>query len=404
MKFTVLITLVMIALVGFVGVVSAEQGLLYYDYSDLTGIESSHNPDTPIDAKGNMRYFQVEKIENFPKVEHMVIGINQNVYTYSSKAGLTNWDCNFTAKIYGGPIIGTGRFYCTKTSSTHAVLAYEFDDYDIGQLTGNYKVDFKLDENDAYIMAKAFKGYGTLTDTVLGHFNLIYNIHGEYIKNVCTVYQRTQFHQSLGYYYDYDLNTMDLKLKRNSNTNNVLITDQDGNIRLDDTTSGDLNLFYADVFWLRVNVTNSYTDYVWTNVLPLAVQYDVIKDPKNPVLGNVTPSEIDINAYRASIIALPLIGNMSEPYLDFVDDMYTDAFAMAKTVIDTLMYPVDLVNYNMITVTDILKKSIDDIDDRFGILTAPMTKIIVAIPEKVMGFFVFALGLDIIKIILAWRV
>lgn len=400
-----------VMLIGNIGIVSAEINVLNFEHkTSNVAITKTWNNGNSFMPHGQIMF---ENIANYASVSKIVISDERtNKLNIGGITGdypeITQLETSFILRTKSGVQVGKGthetyRFISDGVSTGSTEILY-IAEWDIGSLSGNNILYYDYGDPQQIVYHTIGTSSGISSSPNEGYVLCLSN-YGHKFALTVRVYNEYNFDQDLYYNYDDDLGQMDITLERNNFWSNLTLLYNTTNEVITISKSADNfnRLHILDGQAVKVILTNSM-GVEWSNVIPSGIQYDFKKEPKNPVLGNVTSSEIDINAYRASIIALPLIGNMSEPYLDFVDDMYTDAFAMGKTVIDTLMYPVDLVNYNMITVTDILQKSIDDFDDRFGILTAPMTKIIVAIPEKVMGFFVFALGLDIIKIILAWRV
>jgi hypothetical protein len=281
-----------------------------------------------------------------------------------------------------------------------------FDTWDVRGMTGGKTLYIHIDDSDCSLNICLMNHPGSIvTSGTLSSFYLN-TAHPKtfYHNSVTTVYQNIDFHQSLSYSHDFDKRLTKIKLNRYEIPTDCVIVDQTGTGRLMDNTDDDLENTFDNVTYLTISLANPYTEDIWYHRIPMSIQYDFLEPGGNSTLSNLPEYQINLPSYRDDILALPVIGNMSEPYLNFVDDMYTDALMMAKNVIDTLMYPIDLMNENFGFVISTLQNGIDDISDSFTLLTAPMVKIVTAIPEKVMGFFIFALGLDIVKVVLAWRV
>lgn len=408
MKIIGLITVSLIALLLFTGIVSAELNEL--NFGDKTSIVDTtvFTYKYPQYCYGSkmMRIADITKYSGVSKIVSVTDGLNQ-VYSggsWSYYTSISEVSTTFTLK-HGVTLIGYGTVTSYRSFDQYNPISvtevYEFDYWNIGTLTGNIYLDLAYGDN-GYVMKPGHKAGSVTTTPVNGYFYLMGAV-GWYHPQTTTVTQNYDFQQTIAYYYDGDADHVTLTAYRNDAWSLIEYIRVSDDVTLY-TGSGTTDFTYTsflDNSSLYVDVTNSRGSY-WRNIIPSDYRYEPSLPESGAIIKDISELEFNVTPYRNYIENTSVFGNVTIVYLDYIDGIRNEIFGFASEVVNTLMSPIDLINEKLAVAIVAFDNTLPDIMDTLGVITLPVSSIINAIPGKLMSFFIFVLLLDVFKVFISW--
>ena len=409
----ILLCLVVI-LIGNIGIVSAESNVLNFEHrtSNIAITETQ----TGTGSFGFPGAVTFSNIANYPSVSKIVISddrSNKMSYggTYGSHPEITQLETSFTLRTNehsSGVIVARGtyetyRFISDGVSTGTTEILY-FDEWDIGSLSGNKWLYFSFDDPAQIVAHSCIATGGGVSSSPIEGSVCFRSTRGYGFGQTVRVYNEYNFHQDLYYNYDDDLGQMDITLQRNNVWSNLTLLYNTTNEVISISRSADdfNRLHFLDGQAVKVILTNSLGTE-WTNVIPSGIAYKPIPPSViGSTIGKIGLLDLNLTGYRDKIEEIPFLGNLSIPYLNFVDGVSNDVNGHIYDVVSVLMSPLYILNEKVAIISNLLADQIKDLISGLDIITAPIQSVINAIPGKVMGFFVFFLLLDIIRVIIGW--
>ena len=239
-----------------------------YNYTGSITYTSTHSGDDA-DNDEVTSALRFGDITQYRDIQSVIIRFNAGMYGKNP-----TWVSRSTSVTYriGDDVIGTGdltvtNLYSESMGRAYGVIAcYSFDTWNVDEYTGNQNV--MCDYGSAYY---ATWGYNHYSGTPSGNTVLLgYGSDGGYSANIrkgytIYAYNAVNFHQSL----DYEDNgvLLDIVFNREGFTNQVKIINCDGLPIYDNYLGYDIDIATAD-YPVTVNVTNPFTDTIWTNQIP----------------------------------------------------------------------------------------------------------------------------------------
>ena len=412
MRNEIVLLCLVVMLMGNIGIVSAESNVLNFEHktSNVAITKTFGGTDPNFDTPLRIMF---ENIANYPSVSKIVVSDeHRNKLEIGGVIGfypeLRELETSFILSTNEGVQVGKGtyetyRFISDGVSTGTTEILY-FDEWDIGLLNGLQTLYLSYGDSEKIVLHQC-KGYGMVQISPIEGYVWIRSHTQNYGLGVTVrVYNEYNFEQNLYYNYDDDLGQIEITLERNKfwsklkllyNTTNEVISISES---VDDFN----RLHILDGQAVKVILTNSLGTE-WSNVIPSYISYKPIPPSViGSTIGTIGLLDLNLTGYRDKIEEIPFLGNLSIPYLDFVDGVSSDVNGHIYDVVSLLMSPLYILNEKVVIISNLLDDQIKELISVLDIITGPMQSLVNVIPGKVMGFFVFFLLLDIIRVIIGW--
>ena len=419
MRNEIVLLCLVVMLMGNIGIVSAESNVLNFEHRTSTvAITETWAEESVFKPQGGVVFHD---IANYPQISKIVISdLHRNKLKIDGQIGdypvFQQLETSFILETRSGVQVGKGtyetyRFISDGVSTGSTEILY-FDEWDIGTLSGYASLIFSYGDpeqivwhNSITIVQNGGK-YGVSSSPNEGYV-WFRGQPSEYVfGQKVWVYSECDFGQDLYYNYDDDSGVIEITLERNNVWSKLtLLHNTTGEEIITSTGADDFYLMYVCYEQAMKVILENGMGAVWSNVIPSNIAYKPIQPPViGSTIENIPIGSFDLNltGYRYQIEKLPLLGNLSIPYLNFVDGVYSDVNGHIYDVVSLLMSPLYILNEKVVIISNLLGDQIKELISVLDIITGPMQSLVNVIPGKVMGFFVFFLLLDIVRVIIGW--